>query len=250
MSNIVKWSLAIVFAYLFFLVYTLPAAHVMGRIDLGSEINLSEVSGTIWQGNASAISVNGLVVDDVDWQLSFLPLLLGKAALDIDAGNSREPDDISFKGPVKVNLLDLNQISTGQINLFLPSALVISQMPLPLPVNAGGRFRVQIEELEFNQGCQTLTGSGQWLKAELLGMGDPLELGNFDADLSCIEGDTRIQVKEPNLFGLSADARVPANLAFAVTGRFKPDPSLPKQVHDAAMFFDGPDSDGYYTIEF
>jgi general secretion pathway protein N len=250
MSKIIKWSIAVLMAYIFFLIYTLPSAHVLSRIDLYSGINITGVSGTVWQGNASAMSVNGLVVDDIDWELSFFPLLLGKISLDLDAGNSRDPDDISFKGPVTLNMFNLNQLSAGKFNLFLPSALVISQMPLPLPVDAGGRFRVQIESLDYDQGCQVLQGQGQWLKANLIGMGDPLELGNFDADLSCIDGDTRIQVKEPNLFGLSADARIPMDFAFSVTGRFKPDPSLPKQVHDAAKFFEGPDSNGYYTIEF
>lgn len=249
MSINVKWVLAALGVYVFFLVYTLPAAHVIGRVSLPEQVNISGVSGSIWEGKAEVLVVAGLPIDNLKWDLSFFPLLWGNLSLDLDAGNNRDSDEISFKGPVTLDLFNTANVSASDFSLFLPSAFVISQLPLPLPVDAGGRFRIGIDQLEFQGQCTELTGQGQWLRARLEGLGEPLELGNFNADLSCIEGDTLIRVKEPNQFGLSADARVPADLAISVTGKFKPADSLPKQVHDAARFFGQPDADGYYQIQ-
>lgn len=250
MSINIKWVLAAFGVYLFFLIYTVPAAHVIGRVTLPQEVEVSGVSGTLWEGKADLLVIAGMPIENLNWDLSFFPLLWGNLSLTLDAGNSRESEDISFKGPVTMDLFNTENVSVSDFSLFLPSALVISQLPLPLPVDAGGRFRIGIEELDFQGQCTELTGQGQWLRATIEGLGEPLELGNFDADLACIEGDTLIRVKEPNQFGLSADARVPANLAITVSGKFKPADSLPKQVHDAARFFGQPDADGYYLIEF
>lgn len=250
MSTKIKWVIATLSAYLFFLLYTLPAAQVIGRAPLPQNIEVSGVSGTVWNGQAQLVIVDGMPVDNVKWQLSFLPLLWGTASLDLQGGNNRQVDDISFKGEAGISLFSPQNFSADDFSLFLPSALVISQLPLPLPVDAGGRFRINIESLDYAGQCAELAGTGQWLRANIQGLGEPLELGNFDADLSCIEGDTLIRVKEPNLFGLTADARVPADLNISVKGKFKPDASLPKQVHDAAVFFGQPDADGYYQLEF
>lgn len=250
MSLNLKWFVAAFFTYVFFLIYTLPAAQVLGRITLAEQIEISGISGSIWNGQAQELVIDGMPVDELKWKLSFWPMLWGNISLNLDAGNSRESGDISFKGNASISLFDPQHFSAQDLNLFLPSGLVISQLPLPLPVDAGGRFRINIDELDYQGECSTLSGKGQWLRASIQGLAEPIELGNFDADLSCIEGDTLISIKEPNQFGLTADARVPANLIYTVSGKFKPSDSLPKQVHDAARFFGQPDADGYYQIEF
>lgn len=250
MKSSIKWIVAGILAYLFFLIFRLPANQLVGRLTLPDTISVSGISGTIWSGSAEFISINGMAVSNLKWETGALPLLLGNLSLDIKAGNSRASDEISFSGPVSMSLLSNQHFSASDFRMFLPSGLVISQLPLPIPVNAGGRFRIDIDELDYQQQCTSLTGTGQWLNANVVGLGDAIQLGNFNADLSCIDGDTLIKVKEPNMFGLSADARVPANMNISVTGRFKPDPSLPKQVHDAALFFGQAGADGYYPITF
>lgn len=250
MTKRIGLVLAGIGVFIFFLLYFLPASQVLGRVQLPPNIQIGEVSGRIWEGRASAVSVSGLVVEDVKWDMQVLPLLWGQLSFEVDAGNARAADDISFSGPISTSVFSTGTLRTQDLKIFLPSALVIAQLPLPVPVNAGGRFRVQIDELDFDQQCQSLTGKGQWLNASFMGMGEPLQLGNFDADLSCEDGMTLIQINEPNSFGLSAVARVPADLQISVEGRFKPADHLPRDVHEAAKFFGQPDSDGYYELIF
>ena len=68
--------------------------------------------------------------------------------------------------------------------------------------------------------------------------------------MDCQEGSVILTVKEPNIFGLSAVVRIPPDMQFTVDGQFKPDPSLPQDVHAAARFFGEPNAQGYYTIIF
>ncbi|GAA0854933.1 type II secretion system protein N [Aliiglaciecola litoralis] len=249
MSRIVKWSLLGLLAYLVFLIVKLPASQVVHRINHSNEVVISDVRGTIWNATASLLIVNNVAIERVSWKTSFWSLLVGNVTLDIKGGNLRASDKVSVQGPVTISLFDPTHIRASDLNIYVPANMVIAQVTLPVTVDAGGRFKIQIKELDYHQACVTLEGKGQWLNAGIEGLGEPLELGNFDADLSCIENDILVRIKPPNIFNLSADARVPMNLAVSVNGRFKPDDSLPKQVKDAANFFGRPDADGFYNIK-
>ena len=76
-----------------------------------------------------------------------------------------------------------------------------------------------------------------------------IDLGNFDAYLSCENGDVLLEINEPNSFGLSAVARVPHDLKYSIRGKFKPDPNLPNEVHQAALFFGQADAQGYFPLK-
>ncbi|MCV2885810.1 type II secretion system protein N [Aestuariibacter sp. AA17] len=249
MKNTLTLSLVAVLAYLFFLVANLPANQILGRIKQNPSVALYGVSGTLWEGHANTLVVQGLPIDDVSWDISVWKLLIGKLSIDIDAGNSRDNTAISLKGPISINVFNPQHITAQDLTLFLPTDLVIAKLPLPVPVNAGGRFKLQLDEMDYDQQCHTLSGNGQWLKATVAGAKGPISLGNFDASIACDNGEILVNVSEPNAFGLSATARVPVNLNVRVEGRFKPQESLPPEVHQAAKFFGQPDSEGYYNVK-
>lgn len=248
MNQSVKWSLLGLLAYVIFLLIKLPANQLISRITLPPQMSISGVDGTIWDGNASSVIFNNIEVENVHWDTSFWRLLTGQLVLDLDAGNARSSDQVSFDGNIAVSLFNTKHIQADNFVLYLPANMVIAQINLPVSVDAAGRFKVEIEQLDYPGQCESLAGKGQWINAGMEGLGEPLSLGNFDADLSCIETDTLISVKEPNSFGLSAQTRVTQDLQFSVDGKFKPDESLPKQVKDAALFFGQPDPQGYYKI--
>jgi general secretion pathway protein N len=245
MKFILKWLLLVVVVYFIFLLVKLPASQVLSRIELPADVKISGVSGTIWNGKAQQIVAHGLPVEGLSWELDVLPLLLGTISAKVNAGNIREVDNISFSGDLSFSE---SSITAENFQSYLPTNLVISLLPLPFPVKAGGRFRLQLDELEYSQNCQTMIGKGQWLKAQVAGLDQNISLGNFDAYLSCDNGDVLLEVNEPNSFGLSAVARIPSNMKYSVTGKFKPDPNLPREVQQAAQFFGKPDAQGYYPL--
>lgn len=242
-----KWVSLSLVVYLIFLVVKLPAALVLSHLQLGNNINLSGISGTIWQGHAKRVQVNGLPIFDVNWDLSFLPLLVGNISADIKAGNIRDVEQISANGFVSVAG---DRLQVDNLLAYLPTDLVISLLPLPIPVQADGRFKVKLDQVDYQAGCKVFNGTGQWINANFTGATGVIDLGSFDAELSCQDGSIVVQVNPPNRFGLTAKASIPANLRFAIEGRFKPEESLPKEVHQAAQFFGNPDAQGYYPIKF
>ena len=249
MKQRVKWIAAGVVAYLIFLLAYLPAEHIVKRLPLPAHTQIQGVSGTIWNGRASSALLNGLPVDDLQWSLSPWYLLTASLHAQLTAGDTRDTGAISLRGPVTYSLVS-GTTESEDLSMFLPVDLVIAQLPLPIPVNAGGRFKLDLEEMVFSSQCVTLAGQGQWLNASVSGTQGAITLGNFTADLTCDSGDIVVSVKQPNSFGLDADARVSPEFNVSVDGQFKPDDTLPREVHQAAKFFGQPDAQGFYRIRF
>jgi general secretion pathway protein N len=234
-----------VIVYCVFLVAKLPAEQILQRVNLPSNINITGVSGTLWSGRARQVNYQGLAIQDVKWQLSALPLLWGAVWLELDAGNDRRADQISIQGEIATKLTNPMVVSSDDFLVYLPTDQVLANVSLPLPVMAGGRFRVTLQELDFDQQCEALNGTGEWLNASVMGTQGSIPLGVFKADLSCTEGAINAIVAEPNMLGLSLNAKVKSMRDITVSGRIKLDPQLPQEVHDASQLFGQPGSDGY-----
>ncbi|MBT0587862.1 type II secretion system protein N [Alteromonas oceanisediminis] len=249
MKSKIGLTLAAIALFLIFLVAYLPANQVLGRITLPSNLHIAGVSGTLWSGNATRVTVNGLPIKRVEWQLRAIPLLWGTVMLDVSAGNNRAVDEISFEGEITTRLTDTSNISSDDFIIFLPTDQVLANVALPLPVIAGGRFRVIVDELDFDQQCQSLVAYGEWLNASVAGTQGPIDLGTFSALLGCEDNAIVATVEEPNRLGLTLRATMAGLRNIRVTGQFKPDPELPEEVHQAARFFGQPDAQGYFPIK-
>jgi len=247
MKSVLKWVPICLVIYFIFLIVKLPAVQVLSKIQLPEGVNINVISGTIWNGRAQRAQINGLPVNNLNWSLSFFPLLLGKISADIKVGNLRDVDQISATGRVSFSG---RRFQSENLLAYVPANLAISLLPLPIPIQADGRFKVQLDEVDYQASCQTFSGNGQWLNANFTGVTGIIELGSFDADLSCEDSSIVLNVKQPNRFGLTAKTTIAANMKFTIEGRFKPEASLPKEVHQAAQFFGQADADGYYPVKF
>ncbi len=241
--------LHIIVATLFFIICLLaylPAKQVIGRVDLPPNVRIHGVSGTIWEGSAQQVVAQGIPVKDVRWELSAWSLLLGRLHADIVAGNMRDPEAVAFKGPLNISLFNLGHVSAEDASLYFPVDRVLAEVQLPLPVNAGGRFRVLVDELRFAPRCDKLQASGDWLNATVSGTQGPIDFGEYNARLLCEGEGISIKVEEPNKLGLTMHAILNDKFDLvSVEGQFKPDPSLPDEVTQAARLFGQPDADGY-----
>lgn len=246
MKSTVAWVVGAILAFFVLLLIYLPANQVIGRLQLPSNITIYGISGTLWQGKAQQVDINGLPVANLQWQLKPLALLTGRLSLIIKGGNSRDAQAISFSGPISTGLFSYQRIQAHDFKLYLPVDSVLAQVSLPLPVNASGRFRSTIDSLDYDGQCKTLKGTGSWLNAAVAGTQGPIDFGTYTAALSCEQGDFVIQVDEPNMLGLSMQATVGSEFnRFTVNGRFKPADTLPEEVHQAARLFGQPGANGY-----
>ena len=250
MKSKILWTLAAVFVFLFFVVAYMPAAHLIQSQTLPKGVKIYGVSGTVWHGKAQAVVVEGIPVTNVEWDIAGLSMLIGSVHADIKGGNLRDSDEVSFKGELRTSLLNPETVESDDFLLFLPVDRVLAEVQLPLPVNAGGRFRARVEALSFGPDCNELTGFGDWLNATVAGTRGPIDFGNYSAQLRCEGKGIGITVKEPNMLGLSLDAILEQGFSnFSIKGKFKPDPSLPEEVHQAAAIFGAPGPDGYTEIQ-
>lgn len=250
MKSKLSWFALGLAAYLLCLIIYLPANQVLGRAPLPDNIQFSQVSGTLWQGSAGQVLINGVPIQQVNWQLSASSLLLGRAQLVLDAGNPRAADEVSLNGEISLKLTDVSQLQGQQLRAFIPTNMLVARLPLPVPVNAGGRLRVTVEQLDYQHGCQLLQGNGSWLNAQVAGISGPIAMGTIDATLGCQQQDIRVQIEQPNLLGLEVVGLLSPNQQLRINGKFKPDPSLPTEVHQAAKFFGRTDAQGYYSINY
>ncbi len=250
MKSRIGWIVGGVLAFLIFLIAYLPASQVIGRIDLPRNVAVSGVSGTIWEGKVQTVVANGLPIYDLKWDVNPWTLVMGQVSVTLNAGNFRDAEAIAFEGPVSTSLFNLEHVESDGFLLFLPVDRVLAEVPLPLPVNAGGRFRVRLETLSFGPACESLQGFGDWLNATVAGTQGPIDFGNYTAKLACDGEDITINVEEPNMLGLTMNAVVAPDFNVkGVTGRFKPDDSLPNEVHQASRFFGQPGPEGYIAID-
>lgn len=246
----VKLIIAAVLFYFILVIANLPASQVINRLPLPSNVTLSGVSGTLWNGEMRSAMVNGIQVKDIAWKLSAGALLLGKASLDIKAGNARAPEQIAFNGLVEASLLSLNATAENA-KLFLPTHLVLAQVPLPLPVQAGGRFYLDVSSLEYavaESHCVAIQANGGWNNASVSGAMGMIDFGRFESAITCQDKVIHIQIDPNNVLGLDVLATLSGQGQVGVKGKFKPSTSLPQEVHQAARMFGRADSQGFYHI--
>lgn len=246
------WILLAVITYLLFLIAYTPASLVSELINkqTNKQVTLYGVSGTLFSGSAQQVSTQGLHVNNLHWELSPLSLLMLNAELDVKGGNIRSKDDIYLKGKLTASLLSPEKFSLQNASVFVPTKTLLSQIKLPVFVTASGRFRVDVNELEFNQGCQELQGKGNWLEAAVNVNKKEIDFGTFEAALSCDTPAFTVQILPDNRLSLNAKLSIALNGKYEVSGEYAVDNSLPNEIKEAARFFGKPQGNGRYTISF
>ena len=220
------------------------------RFPLPANLYLTGISGTLWQGSVQTVIAQGIPLNNVRWDMRLLSLLLGNASIDIQAGNKRDTDNIALEAQVSFSLLS-QQLTLQNSDFQLPAALVMSQLRLPLPVQAGGRFTLALDVLEFNlkdMQCQAAEGEGHWLNATVVDRGNLIDFGQYHATVGCVDQNLQFAVQPNNILNLDAVATLQNTGKFKITARFKPSSNLPNSVHNAAQMFGRKDSQGFISV--
>jgi general secretion pathway protein N len=132
-------------AYLLFAILTLPASIVLSRLD-SSGVRAAGVSGTFWNGRAQVLTVGGVHVGGVEWDLHVLPLFAARLNADVKVTRidgflqtevSATPSGrLHFEGltgSLPLTALPPNAIRggwTGTLNLKLVSLVVEKNWPV------------------------------------------------------------------------------------------------------------------------
>lgn len=245
-----KSIILVIVAYLFFVLASMPAATVVGMVTLPQGVQLGQVSGSVWNGKASAVQVKNDVLTNVSWQLSPLSMLLGSLSSTVQFGSARNAQSISGTGDIATNFA-FDHFSANDFTLRYPAADFVQKMKLNIPTQVGGRIILNLAD--FDQGkpyCETLDGKLIWQKASMQGMSGQISLGKLDADLGCKKGEVELKVTKKNPLGLQLTSLIGANNKFTAKGFVKPNGDMPDEVHNAVKFLGSADSKGRFPINF
>jgi len=233
--------------YLLFTVAMVPANKVLSWVTLPANVQIGEVSGTIWRSKVSAIKVDKLLINQVSAKLSFLSLLTADPSIHIEFG------DALVAGPEgKATVSGLfSSISLTDIEVNMPAALVTEQLNLPIPLVAHDYFDIQIDE--FLAGapiCSQLNGKIVWSKAAITALEQRVKLGALKVALSCQQGDVVMVLDEDNELGLSFTASVGGNGIVSGDGYLVLKNNTPEAIKQILPFLGNPDNQGRYRLRF
>ena len=255
MKKILSLVLLFIVSFIGFVVYLAPAAVVLdyAKPYLGKSVQLSGVSGTVWQGNAQQASVNSQTLNNITWQLKPLNLFTGTIAVDIKFGKLRGFDSPYGKGSIALPL-GFDMVTLDTVSVRVPADMVMKNAQLPMPLPAKGNIKLAVKNANIllqdkSKLCTEFSGQVETHNLSVQGLQGWIEFDTIEGALGCSSGAISIAVTKANQLGLQLEAEY-GKLGVKVSGFVKPDSSMPKQLHDAVKFLGRPDGTGRYPLKF
>jgi len=249
-----KWfafSAIFLSSYLAFLLANAPLSLVVNNIQLPKNIELHDVSGSIWQGEISSLWVNDYEIEKVKVSVSFWSLLSLSPSVQVFFG------DAMLSGPEgKLNLsISSEQVVLSDMELLISANDIAKQLPLPIPIRAQGSVELSLSEVVIVTGeqlvCSRAEGNVTWSRAGVIALEQTIKLGKFAAEISCDDGKLLAKVSPKNNLGLSFNAVLALNTQKASgNGYLKPGAKFPSQLRSALSFIGRPDNQGRYQLRF
>ncbi len=234
----VKLVLGCLSVYLLFLIVLLPANWVSQFLPEKQRLNLSAVSGTIWQGQVQQVTFRGESIENISWKLNPLQLFTGKLVVDLDFGKGL---GISGKGELAYGISGL---SAKNFFLSIPAGTLVKYLPIPVPVEANGMLDLTIKHA--TQGtpyCESLDGNLVWGNARASTPMGALVLNDVNLKLGCEKGElTGVVQQSSEQLNLSAKAWLLDGFKYRLEGDITPGQGLPPQIEQALTWL-GPKTD-------
>lgn len=223
-----------------------PAASLYGWLktkDQPAAYELFGLQGTLSSGSLSGLSVDGRpILGDLRWRLQPLGLLLGRASFHIEGGGQTV-----VNGRFSTTLLGTqrlqNFIATGSIK---PLLAAIGQAFLPVE----GQARLDLKHLKLRNGlAQSVEGEIQIQNLAWTLAREPLQLGDYLAQLSTENGDSLISIQSVSgPLELSGSGRLTADQTYELELKLRPKPEAPPLLRNLVSGAGAPDVQGNYRI--
>ncbi len=233
-------------AYLIFLLATLPATVVLSFVTLPRQLNLTQVTGTIWKGHVQQVEYDRQTLEDLDWEIALLPILTGAVEVDVRFGTE---DTLQGNGTVGVSF---GGFYAHDVTASASSEWILAASNLPLPVSTTGRVALQIDEFEpGSPWCNTLTGQVNWSNAGIESLLGNIDLNKPSAKLSCTDGELIAKIKQSSSqLKLSGTAKLQAMGKYSFDGVLVPTAELPESVRANLRYIGRPNSNGEYQLHY
>lgn len=250
MKNKLILGALVLFAYLGFLMATLPSAWVLSQGSIAKNIALSGISGSIWHTKINQVSINGIRLNDVEANLSALSLVTLTPKLSVTFGDALSPGP---EGALQLALSSDNA-QIHDANVLVKANAIAQQLTLPLPMTAQGDVTIAIARMDVSLGnqphCTSATGTIDWSKAGVVALEQNIPLGNLKADVGCENNALAIILNPDNNLGLTFNAYLRSQGNISGNGYLQPGAKFPRALNDALPFLGNKDSQGRYRLSF
>jgi general secretion pathway protein N len=206
------------------------------------------VSGTVWNGNAKIINVEGQQLRNTEWNLALSQLSLGRLGGHFKTrwnnGFAEGFGTISFGGTIKLS----------EIQASIDAAMLQAAFGTPA---IGGQISLQISTLELhNNWPSELIGQAEVLNlsSPLMGRGEAAQIGNFS-----IEFNSATETQADVLTGIISDTGGPLELKgsllltapanYTLKTRLSARPNAPEAMRNNLKFLGSAEADGTRIFE-
>ncbi|MDO6527363.1 type II secretion system protein N [Motilimonas sp. 1_MG-2023] len=230
--------------YGLFLVYLMPAKWAFQFIPGNLGIELSGVSGSVWQGKAEQVMVRGENIEKLQWQVKPWSLFTARLAADVKFGRGK---GLAGKGELAYGF---SGGEASDLTVTVPVQRVIKYLPLPMPIEAQGLLDLKIKSVSQGQPfCQQLDGFLFWTDASVtMPMGEVI-LGDPKVKLECENGGlAAILDQQSDHLTISMKSWLPNQQQYRVEGEIKGGKSLAPAISQALDWIGPQQENGSYRI--
>lgn len=235
--------------YLVFLLATIPASFVIHNIPLPKNVELGMASGSIWQGKLDTAHVDGILIKNISWSVSFSQLLTGKAAVDFRMGSRRRLNEPYGTGTA---FIGFQGMGLTQTKLSVPASIAMPKLQALMVESLAGTVNLDVKQYLFDQPyCAELDASVLWKQSALGVMGSQFSLGDLKLNLACQEGNLAVVAKgDDKVLMLDVTATLKDKFRAKVDGKVKAGSEADKALMAAMSFLGRADPQGFYTLRY
>ena len=245
MKSKLLYAASFVALYLVFLVVNAPAVLLTKFAPIPDNVNLQGVTGTIWQTSVDNINVAGVNVENIETSLSALSLLSLNPSIQFESKGGLS-DSLTGQGELQ---LSGEQLTVSHLTAQLPANVMVPFLNAPLPISAFGQVELHIEELTITGAqCSSASGKVIWQRAAISALEQTVELGDFNAQLTCYKDTLSLAIAPDNKLGLTFDARLTHQGQIVGNGYLKPGAQFPKTLNELLPFLGRKDGQGRYRL--
>lgn len=247
-------TLLIAFGLILFvitLILTLPARLVTDSISERTPVKLTGVTGSIWNGRASAVSVINTPAGPINlgpttWDVSFLKLLTATAGVDLDIEDN-SPDRSGIMGTAEVNYSLLGgQVNIQEADIRTSAAPFIQQFAGNLPADINANLRLLIDHFSADDVNNLLIPvpevNAQVILSDInVNYGDQYALGNVQVDAVNENGDV-IQLTLQDMqaaFELDGQGQLMSDGSYQIAGSIASNADTPLALKDLISMAQG-----------
>ncbi len=251
MKRWIGWGSLMLFAYMVGLVVNLPAAWFWEqaqqqlREEIPPQLELTDISGTVWSGAVEDLSWQRTSVGRLEWDFSFAELLSGQLGYRL----LLQPAEGHLQLNATINLEQ--QLLLSEAKGQMPASELGRYVPF-LPVVLDGTWLVDQAEVILNPNGRPLTASGElrWQQAALKAPAE-VALGSIQASVTTEEsGIIRAEFdnREGDV-GVKGSGEIQPSGRYSISGAISPRGRASASLRRTLSLLGRPDRSGKIRIQ-